>query len=87
MKMNRKQQKILDAVFTIPTCANIRFTDIEKLVTAIGGRIIEGRGSRVAFEIDNHRVFLHRPHPERNAIKYQVELVREFLEEIGIRNE
>ncbi len=79
--MNRKQQKIIDAIFTVPTLANIRFADIEKLVSSLGGKIIEGRGSRVSFEIEGRRIFLHRPHPERNAIKYQVELVREFFGE------
>lgn len=44
MKLNRKQKKIADATFAVPTRANIKFADIEKLVAALGGIIVEGSG-------------------------------------------
>jgi len=49
--------------------------------------MIEGRGSRVAFEMNNQKIFVHRPHPAKEAKKYQVEAFREFLELAGIKNE
>ncbi len=85
--MNRKQQKTLRAIFTTPTPANINFSDIEKLIIALGGEIIQGSGSRMSFWLGSQSLFAHRPHPSKEAKKYQVEAIREFLEMAGIRNE
>ncbi len=86
--MNRKQQKIIDALFTKPTLANIKFFDIEKLLVSLGAEKIEGNGSRVAFVMPNGLKWEHhRPHPQKEAKKYQVESAREFLERLNIKNE
>jgi hypothetical protein len=39
----------LAAIFTRPTLASIRFSDIEALVRALGGTVTEREGSRVKF--------------------------------------
>lgn len=49
--------------------------------------MIEGRGSRVAFKLGKARIFLHRPHPGKEAMKYQIESVREFLLSMGVNDE
>ncbi len=86
--MNRKQQKLLTAIFTKPTLANINFSDIEKLLVSLGAEKIEGSGSRVAFVMPSGAKWEHhRPHPQKEARKYQVESVREFLERLGYINE
>ncbi len=86
--MIRKQQKLLTAIFTKPTLANINFSDIEKLLVSLGAEKIEGSGSRVAFVMPNNQKWLtHRPHPAKEAKKYQVNEAREFLELIGVKNE
>lgn len=85
--MNRKQRKVFNSVFQIPTPATIKFSDIEKLLVSLGAEIIEGEGSRVAFEYGDLKLFVHRPHPGKEARKYQVEAVREFLETVGLRDE
>ncbi len=86
--MNRKQKNIFEAIFTRPTKANINFSDIEKLLVSLGAEKIEGNGSRVAFVMpDGSKWEHHRPHPQKEAKKYQVESVREFLERIDIKNE
>lgn len=87
MKLNRKQTKLIEAIFAVPTRANIKFADIEKLVAALDGDIVEGSGSRISFELAGRKIFLHRPHPGKEAMKYQVEGVREFLEAAGVKNE
>ncbi len=62
--MNRKQQKTLDSIFAVPTLATIRFSDIEKLLIALGAYVIEGRGSRAAYVMENGVKWEeHRPHP------------------------
>ncbi len=85
--MNRKQQRIFDAIFATPTKANIKFSDIEKLLISLGAVKIEGDGSRVSFELNGRQTFAHRPHPNKEAKKYQVEAFREFLKLTGIRDE
>ena len=83
--MNVKQRRTLTAVFAIPTRAKVRFADIAALIVALGGEVREGAGSRVAFELKGKRVYLHRPHPGREAKRYQVEAVREFLRSLEIQ--
>ncbi|MEX1198780.1 MAG: type II toxin-antitoxin system HicA family toxin [Pseudohongiellaceae bacterium] len=51
---------------------------------APGARTIEGRGSRVRFELHGVIATFHRPHPEKEAKPYQVRHAREFLERTGI---
>jgi hypothetical protein len=85
--MNRKHQKTLRAIFSVPTLASINFADIEKLLVASGAEVIEGSGSRLSFMLNNQKLFVHRPHPAKEAKKYQVELFREFLQSAGVTNE
>ena len=86
--MNRKQQKTLDSIFAVLTLATIRFGDIEKLLIALGAHVIEGRGSRVAYVIENGVKWEeHRPHTQKGAKKYQVESARIFLKRLGYGNE
>ena len=83
--MNVKQRRTLTALFVIPTRAKVRFADIAALIVSLGGEVREGAGSRVAFELKGKRVYLHRPHPGREAKRYQVEEVREFLRSLEIQ--
>ncbi|MBT4067282.1 MAG: type II toxin-antitoxin system HicA family toxin [Candidatus Marinimicrobia bacterium] len=82
--MNKKHRKTLAAIFTTPTKANIRFANIESLLVSLGGRITEGAGSRMSVTILAKTVFFHRPHPGKEAKKYQVENARDFLQTIGL---
>jgi hypothetical protein len=77
--MKAKYRRTLDAIFATPTRAGIVFSDIEALVTAVSGEVREGEGSRVVFELKGSRRYLHRPHPDKEAKKYQVEELREWL--------
>lgn len=83
--MNRKHQKTLQAIFSVPTRASINFADIEKSLVARGAEKFEGSGSRGAFVMpDGEKWEHHRPHPGKEARKYQVESVREFLKGLGL---
>jgi hypothetical protein len=82
--MNSKHLKTLKAIFSKPTKSTIRFIDIESLLTTIGASISEGNGSRVTFSFAEEEWHAHRPHPGKEAKKYQVEGVREFLERLEI---
>ena len=61
------------------------FTDIEALVKAIGGIVSEREGSRVKMELNGEQWRCHRPHPGKEAKRYQVEEAREFLERAGVQ--
>ena len=83
--MKAKHHRTLESIYATPTLSNIVFADIEALVVALGGYIREGNGSRIAFELGGSRIYLHRPHPGKEAKRYQVEELRKWLSERGIR--
>lgn len=83
--MNAKQRKTLLAIFTCPTSASIPFSDIESLIKALGGSVSEREGSRVKIELKGEQWRCHRPHPGKEAKRYQVEEAREMLERVGVQ--
>jgi hypothetical protein len=83
--MNAKHRKTLNAIFAKPTPASVVFADIEALVKALGGKVHEREGSRVKIELAGMHWRCHRPHPGKDAKRYQVEEAREFLEQAGIK--
>ncbi len=88
--MNSKHKKALEAIFANPVNCNLEWARMEALLVAAGCRVIEGSGSSVTsvtsvtFEKDRLRAYFHRPHPEKEALRYRVRLVREYLEKIGV---
>ena len=82
--MNSKQAKTLIAVFTEPVSATIEWAAIESLLLSAGCELIEGRGSRVRFVCKGLVASFHRPHPAKEAKRYQVRDAREFLTNIGV---
>jgi hypothetical protein len=83
--MNSKQTKTMLAVFAEPTPANLAWSDLESLLVAVGGEILEGAGSRVTFVFEGHVESFHRPHPAKEAKRYQVKQAKAFLASIGVR--
>lgn len=83
-EMNQKHRKILRTIFKNPIQPNIRWNDIENLFIALGADISEGRGSRVAIELNGAEAVFHRPHPSPETDKGSVKSVRRFLENAGI---
>jgi hypothetical protein len=84
--MNNKHTRTLKSIYAKPTSVSIVFTDIESLMRSLDFEIEEGNGSRMSFyskQLDQ-RLHLHRPHPGKEAKRYQVETVREFLETCGV---
>ncbi|MDB5971938.1 MAG: putative HicA family protein [Hydrocarboniphaga sp.] len=82
--MNSKHRKTLVAVFAEPVNGNLEWSRIEALLIAAGCVRVEGAGSSVMFERDGARVFFHRPHPQKEALRYRVKDAREFLTRIGV---
>ncbi len=83
--MNARHRKTLAAIFARPTLASIPFAEIEALIKALGGTVTERAGSRVKIEVGGEQWRCHRPHPGKEAKRYQVEEARELLERLGVR--
>jgi len=83
--VNNAQRKTLIAVFTDPVSSGIRWAAVEGLLLAVGCRVIEGVGSRVTFERDGVIASFHRPHPAKEARRYQVRDARAFLAKLGVK--
>ncbi len=82
--MNRKHQKTLDTIFSLPVSSNLEWRKIEALFVALEARIIEGNGSRVSFVINDEKGDFHRPHPGKEAMRYQVKNAKDFLTRAGV---
>jgi hypothetical protein len=82
--MNAKQRKTLAAIFADPINGNIEWRRIESLLSALGCQMIEGSGPRVTFILHGQRADFHRPHPGKEALRYRVKDVREFLRRAGV---
>ncbi len=85
--MNSKHRKTLKAIFTNPVNGNIEWRKIEALFTALGAIRTERAGSAVSFVLNNIRVDFHRPHPDKEALRYRMKDARKFMEQAGITDE
>ena len=83
--MNSKHRRTLELVFTEPVSASVVWADVESLLVPAGAVVIEGRGSRVRFAWGSEVESFHRPHPAKEAKRYQVRAARGFLERIGVK--
>lgn len=84
MDLSTKHARILAAIFANPVRADIRWTDIENLLRALGAEITQGAGSRVRVALNGRRMVFHEPHPQPTIVKDAVRSVRRFLLEAGI---
>ena len=82
--MNARHTGTLAAVFRQPTPASLDWAAIEALLLAVGCKCVEGAGSRVRFVKDNMIETFHRPHPAKEAKRYQVRAARDYLIRLGV---
>lgn len=83
--MKAKHAKTLVLIFSRPTGGNVRWSDAEALLTALGAEITEAEGSRVRVRLFGDRRVFHRPHPSPAMDKGAVTSLREWLEANGVR--
>ena len=83
--MNKRHQKTVATIFRKPIPKSLEWNRIESLFIALGATVVEGRGSRVRFELNGVVGTFHRPHPRKEAKPYQVRDARYFLEQAGIQ--
>jgi hypothetical protein len=82
--MNSKQRRVMAAIFRSPAPSDLAWADVEGLLRAVGCIVVEGDGSRVRFVCGMEVEIFHRPHPAKEAKRYQVRQARDFLLRIGV---
>ena len=82
--MSQKHRKTLLTLLVDPVDGHLESLRIESLLLALGCRSIEGQGSAVTFEDSGHKANLHRSPFDKEALRYRVQTVREFIQKIGI---
>ncbi len=83
--MNGTHRKTLEKILADPVNGNVDWLRIESLLKALGCRVVEGAGSSVTFEFNGRKLTLHRPHPGKEALRYRVLAVRDFVQRIGVQ--
>lgn len=84
VRLNKKHQRTLAAIFSKEVPATLPWRRIESLVMALGATKDEKSGSSVTFELNGKTATLHRPHPRKEASRYQIRDTRDFLKRAGI---
>jgi HicA toxin of bacterial toxin-antitoxin, len=82
--MNTTQRKPLELIFAEPLNGNIEWRKVEALLLALGAVRSERSCSDVSFVLNDVRVDFHRPHPNKEALRYRIKDARRFLEQAGI---
>lgn len=85
--VNKKHRQTLKVIFENPVRSNVLWDDVEKLLTALGAELSEGRGSRIRIVLNGVRAVFHRPHPRKEADKGAIVSMRRFLTEAEIKED
>ena len=83
--MNHSHRRTLTEIYADPVSGSIEWRRIESLLRAAGCEIIEGRGSRITITHQGRKATFHRPHPGKEALRYQVRAIRGYLMMIGVQ--
>jgi hypothetical protein len=83
--VNSKHAKTLRLIFADSVSAGVVWADVEALLVAVGCEVVEGSGSRVRFTAKGTVATFHRPHPQKEAKRYQVRDARAFLILLGVQ--
>lgn len=83
--MNSKHARTLSAIFADPVSGTIAWAAVESLLLAIGCDLIEGNGSRERFAKGIEVETFHRPHPAKEAKRYQIRAARAYLLRLGVK--
>ena len=80
-----KKEKLIEKLKSNPK--DFTFEEMESLLTALGFvRFNKGKtsGSRVMFRKDGIPVILHKPHPHKELLDYQVKQIVNILSKEGL---
>jgi len=83
--MTRKHLKTLEAIFTHPPSAKVKWRAIESLFRELGAEVTKREGPRVGVRLFGERRMFHRPHPLPDADKGVVTSIRKWFEKNGVK--
>lgn len=83
--MKNKHRKTLEQIFSRPVPGGIKWAGIESLFIALGAKVKEREGSRVAVVLFDEVQVFHRPHPSPDTDKGAVTAIRKWLERNGVK--
>ena len=66
----------------VPTPADIRWTEIESLLNALGVALVERAGSRVQLVKGSDSIVVHKPHPRPETRRETIRDILRFIERI-----
>ena len=77
-----KKEKLIQRLMSIPK--DFTFDEMQALLEALGFKMSnKGKtsGSRVKFYKENTTIILHKPHPHKELMEYQIKQIIEKLKE------
>jgi hypothetical protein len=85
-ELNKSQLKIYTRLWKEPRTKNLKFSEVEKLMKALGAKQSQ-TSANVLFEIGNERWGMHRPHPDKGLKAPYIKQIRKFLEDCNLEPE
>ena len=76
-----KKEKLIARIKSVPK--DFTFNEMQNLLELLGfKKYSKGKtsGSRIQFKKENMPIYLHKPHPRKELLEYQVRQVLEVLE-------
>jgi len=68
-----KSNKLIIRLLSRPK--DFTYSELKTLLWSFGYKEIQGAGSRVYFAKKNHKIKLHKPHPDNKLKRYQLDLI------------
>lgn len=79
-----KTDKLIDELKRQPSPKDFSWASLVKVLAHFGYKEIQGSGSRVKFvATNNHKILLHKRHPDSTLLDYQIEQVVDALKQEG----
>lgn len=82
-QLSSRHRRTLELILEEPTRSDFPWSDIESLITALGGRIASGRGARRRIFLVRPAVF-HIPRTDSITDRGAVKDMREYLRSVGV---
>ena len=60
------------------------YNELKTLLLSFGYEEVQGAGSWVCFVKENHKIKLHKPHPDNKLKRYQIDLIAKELTNKGL---
>jgi hypothetical protein len=85
--VRKRPQKTLDDIFARPDHRDIKWDDFITLLMTLGAEVSEKGGSMVGVRLNGRYAVFHRPHPGSEIYPTDLERMRRFILETGIKVE